>query len=517
MSPSPHVRAKGPSRFTQWRARMSEWMVRSSRAFLLGIVVACGVEVLIDWNQTLVEINVLRNAIRQKAESYVGILGKAGDDELQARDHVGLERLSHGIFDDEDAVYVRFTDATGAVVWDKLKPDFVEAFRARGNPRPFEEQYGGLMTRDTERALHDPQGLEDRVANSRYRDFAQVWTDTTARVVAAFSPPPPPGSHRGLIVYEDRLHDENRQRDDKISYAIATMLGEQGETIGTVIVAFDMLRTNKAVRFKYLKFAGLCSFFVALILVQNIVSRRTKLRLLDLEAAYTEAKRALREAMPQDVVRCPPLSVRGAVEQAKGLVDGMLWTAAAEDDSVLVLTVDPDGDGVDAAAVGLHVAKTFEARRRHAGTSSLEDELRALGAAAEEIPLTRPLGAALVRVHAETGEFRALLGTGAQLRIVGGNGVTAPELRPRDEDAPEGIHGPLFEAAGTLEAGRSLVVIFADASRGQMQSYGDGIARQLAREGEKGTPMTVHEAAVWARARTAADSDVAIVTVTRDP
>ncbi len=57
---------------------------------------------MLDWNATLVEINVLRNTIRLKGENYVGILGKASDDELGARDRAGLERLSHGIFDDED-------------------------------------------------------------------------------------------------------------------------------------------------------------------------------------------------------------------------------------------------------------------------------------------------------------------------------------------------------------------------------------------------------------------------------
>ena len=59
----------------RWRARITEWTVRSSRAFLLGLVAACAIEVLLDWSVTLNEINVLRNAIRQKGENYVSILG----------------------------------------------------------------------------------------------------------------------------------------------------------------------------------------------------------------------------------------------------------------------------------------------------------------------------------------------------------------------------------------------------------------------------------------------------------
>src|SRR5579872_6400236 len=131
-----------------WRARLSHRMARSSRVFLLGLMLACGIEVLVDWNQTLFEINVLRNAVRQKGESYVGILAKASDDELAAKDTLGLDRLSHGIFDDEDAVYVRFTDLAGAVVWDKLKPDFDATFRQHGS-EPFRQHYAHLMAHDT--------------------------------------------------------------------------------------------------------------------------------------------------------------------------------------------------------------------------------------------------------------------------------------------------------------------------------------------------------------------------------
>src|SRR5208283_376484 len=96
------------------------------------------------------------------------------------------------------------------------------------------------------------------VANSKYKDFAQAWTDATARVIAAVVPPKA-ASHaaRGLVVYQDRLRDEKHQKDDSISYAIGTVLGEDGKDIGTVVVAFDMARTNGAVRLKYLKFAGL--------------------------------------------------------------------------------------------------------------------------------------------------------------------------------------------------------------------------------------------------------------------
>jgi hypothetical protein len=507
-----------PSRFAAWRARMTERMARSSRVFLLGLVVACGVEVLAEWNQTLLEISVLRNAIRQKGENYVGILGKASDDELAASDRAGLDRLSHGIFDDEDAVYVRFTDASGKVVWDKLAPEFAQTFAHRGHTEPFAPHYAHLMERDTERLLHDPAGLKERVANSRYTDLAQAWTDATARVVAAVIPPKPPSAPRGgAIVYQDRLHDENHQKDDAISYAIGTVLGEDGKDIGTVIVAFDMERTNHAVRMKYLKFGGLCSFFVALILVQNIVSRRQKLWRLDLQAKYAAAKTALREAMPQKAVRSGGLVASGAIDQSRGPVDGMVWGAADEGDSLLVLVIDPDGDGVDAAAVGLHVARVFLGRRRGEAKPPLDDELRALGEAAAGIPLTRPLGAMLLRVE-RTGAYVALCGSISQLRVVGGEAPGAPELRPNEGGAPEGIVGPLFRASGTLAAGTSIVAIVADTSKVDARALGDGVGKYLARTHEPGEAVAVQDAAIWARGRNAAlvDCDLAIVAVSRE-
>jgi hypothetical protein len=504
------------SGFAAWRMRLSERIARSGGLFLLGVVVACGIEVLVDWNQTLVEINVLRNAIKQKGDSYVGILAKASDDELAAADKPGLERLSHGIFDDEDAVYVRFTDVTGKVVWDKLAPEFAEKFQ-HANSEPFVQRYEHLMERDTDRALHDPEGLKAHVANSKYTDFAQAWTDATARVIASVAAPKPASPSRGLVVYQDRLRDEKHQKDDSISYAIGTVLGEDGKDIGTVIVAFDMARTNGAVRLKYVKFSGLCSFFVALILVQNVMSRRNKLWLLELQSKYAAAKSALRDAMPGADVRCAALSASGAVEQARGPLDGMVWSAADEGGSLLVAVVDPDGDGVDAAAVGLHVARTFLGRRRGGTRPALEDELRALGEAASNIPLTRPLEALLLRVDASTGAYEALGGSLAQLRVLGGATVESVDLRPIEGDAPAGIVGPLHRASGTLDAGRSIVAICCDDSKVEGRSFADAIGKYLARTHEPRAAVPAADAAIWARGKSAAlaGSDIGIVAVTR--
>jgi hypothetical protein len=489
-------------------------MARSSRFFLLGLVVACGVQVFLDWNATLREINVLRDGIRQKGENYVGILGKASDDELGARDTAGLERLSHGIFDDDDAAYVRFTDASGAVVWERLKPELAEEL---GGSASFAAEYGPLMARDTAGALHDPEGLKRRVANSKYKDFAQTWTDAADKLTAMFSKPREAAPNRGVVIYQDRLRDQSHHKDDRVTYAIATVVGDAGADIGTVIVAFDMRRTNEAVRVKFMKFAGVCTFFVGLALFQNIVSRRNKLWLLDLQARYAAAKQALREAMPAADDRKRGLVVSGAVDQAKGPVDGMVWAVVDEGDQRLVLVVDPDGDGVDAAAVGLHVVRAFKARRRDQAPASLEAEMDALGQAALEIPLTRPLEAMLLRIDSRTGEYGVLAGSLAQLRLVGGDSVEAVALSPSDAKPPSGIVGPLFARSGALETGRCLLGVCSNASKGDPVAFADAVARYVARTHEQGKIAPVQDAAIWARGKNAAlvQSDIAVIAVAR--
>ena len=61
--------------------------------------------------------------------------------------------------------------------------------------------------------------------------------------------------------------------------------------VGAVLVAFDMARTNRAVRNKYIKGLAIILFFVGLIVFQNVTGRRDKLRLLP----YIEQWNALRE------------------------------------------------------------------------------------------------------------------------------------------------------------------------------------------------------------------------------
>src|SRR5450755_1404254 len=146
-------------RFRAWRNRVSDRLARSSRAFLLGVIVACGVEVMTDWGATLNEINALRTNVRHKGENYVGILGKPSQSALRARDTKELERISDGVFDDEDAAVVRYYDAANKLVYEHIRPEYESAFE------PHRPLYNHLMERDVGGMLGDPASYKARVQN----------------------------------------------------------------------------------------------------------------------------------------------------------------------------------------------------------------------------------------------------------------------------------------------------------------------------------------------------------------
>jgi hypothetical protein len=312
--------------------------------FMLGVIVACGIEVLVDWNSTLFEINVLRNGMRDRGFNYVGILGKSSTDALSARDDRALATLTSGLFDDQDVVFVQFTTPDGAIVYERID----QAYEQRRKVA-FREFYGAQIARDVDGILRDPEALRRRMSASRYRDFAQRWSDAMERLKARFVGPKPLHAG-GNIVYQDRLRTPYKERDDAVTYALGALRDANGKPMGALVIAFSMERTNSDIRAKYLKGLGMVVFFVGLILVQNIVSRRDKLRLLDLEARYGRAKEALRKAFAAPVVE-GPLRFAAAVDQAPGAVDGMAWDGVLTDDGVELALIDPDGDGIDAAAV----------------------------------------------------------------------------------------------------------------------------------------------------------------------
>jgi hypothetical protein len=482
------VSARKPeSKFAAWRGRTRERLARSSRVFLIGLIVACGIEVLIDWNATLFEINILRDRMRQRGYNYAGILTKSTMGPLGARDEKALATLSNGLFDDEDIAFVRFTAPDGSIVYQRVDADYKKD--------PF-TYYDSQLKRDVDGILNDPVGLRERMGTSRYRDFAQKWNDFVDGVVIKFTGPKPPHAG-GNVLYQDRLRTPEKQRDDTTTYAIAAVRDDAGKPVGAIIVAFSMERTNAAIRMKYLKGLGMVVFFVALILVQNVVSRRDKLRLLDLEARYSAAKKALREAFASPILD-GSLRAVGAIDQAPGAVDGMAWDVTRHGDGVELAIVDPDGDGVDAAAVALHALKTIRGDR----SGTLLERATRVGAAVLSIPLSRPVGILLVRVSGE-GRVEGITSPIGDLR-----GVTIEE---RDLATPEGIVGPLRTLSGELPAGGRLIGAFGD-KRLNIDDVAGFIART---KGE--LDAVVADAATWARGRASAlgDHDLAVIVLAR--
>jgi hypothetical protein len=533
------AKAKTQGRFAVFRSGLADRLARSSRVFLLTLIVLLGIEILVDWNQTLVEINVLRDQIRLKGVSYAGLLARAAVEPMVAGDRSALSRLASGILDDEDAIYIRITDPRGRLIFDQLDPELAARDVAQGRP-PFPQRYAHFLSRDASGVSQDFDGFRTRLANSRYRDVPQIWADFVGKLTARFVPPPALSPHRARILYQDRLRDPQRRRDDSTTWAI-TPVEYEGEPAGAVLVAFDMARTNSAVRTKYIKGLAIVLFFVALIVFQNIVGRRDKLRLLDLEARYARAKSALRSALPEQPQTLGGLRIAAALDQARGHVDGLVWDVAQDGDGVWILAVDPDGDGIDAAAIGLHVLSTFRKRRQAGVASPAVDEIRALGAATRDIPLTRPIGVLLLRVT-QDGSFRGLRSEFVRLCVVDAQAMTRssqpvavfgelafsdqPESGERDSSggrdeagvayAPVGVVGPLFHVEGSLPLGHTLVCAAAGHGPRGARIDADAVARYLIR-GRGAASLRIDDVTTWARGRHAslAENDLLIVTVQR--
>ena len=515
---------KRQTRFAAWRSRLADRLAQSSQVFLLGLVIACGVEVLVDWNQTLFEINVLRDQIRQKGLNYAGLLARAVVEPVLSRDRATFDRLAQGLLDDEDAVFVRIVDPSGKVIYDGVDDSFEQTYGRRGKGT-FRHHYGHWLERDLQGILTDPEGFKQRLASSRYRDVPQIYSDLLNRITAYFVAPTPLPKLRARIVYQDRLRDEHRNRDDTVTWALAPLIQESAagsRQVGAVLVAFDMTRINSAARTKYLKGLGMIVFFVALILLQNISGRRDKLRLLDVGRRYAVAKQALHDAMQQEPVtlstEAGQLSVHGLIEQAHESVDGMVWDAAERSGVIDLLIADPDGDGIDAAAIGLHILRTFRSRQQAGVPVKLDDDVRALGAATRDIPLTRPIGILRLRILA-SGEVEALLGSSVSLQIVGGSGEDTLTTCDWSGDIPDGLIGPLVRTQGVLPRGATLVCIAT--GRGNLPTpviEEAALRKVLARSLPNSKDGTLGEVlALWLRSKypLLADSDIVVVTLSR--
>jgi hypothetical protein len=271
--------------------RLADRLSRSAGFFLTVLIVLCAVEVAVDWNSTLYEINVLRAQLKQKAENYADLLRKAAEPAILAYDADELERLSAGVLDDDELVYVRFTDLLGNTLYDRLRPDFARSFAERHHAT-FRDHYRRPMARDAAGIAADPLRLKEKMERSRHRDFIQAFTDTENSLLASLSTPTEkPAEPLPRVLYQDRLASDDGARDVDTSYSVGAVTASDGEVYGVVLVAFRHDKLNHAANMKLAKGLGMVVFFVGLIVVQNLSSRKSKLRLLELEAAAAAASR----------------------------------------------------------------------------------------------------------------------------------------------------------------------------------------------------------------------------------
>ena len=173
---------------------------------------------------------------------------------------------------------------------------------------------------------------------------------------------------------------------------------------GVVLVAFRHDRMNRAVLGKLGKGLGITLFFVCLILVQNVLSRRAKLRLLDLEAALSAARAAIRSSTPETpAYGAGELGV--AFAQADRLGGTVYDLAARDDGSIDLMLAVPAGTGVDAAFASVVLRDLYRRQGRAAEPAA---RVAALLADYDASPLSREVEILCARLGAD-GSVRGVI------------------------------------------------------------------------------------------------------------
>jgi len=448
------------SKKESWLDRLTARLGRSAGVFLLVLVVLCAIEVAVDWNATLTEVNVLRATLRQKGENYADLLRKAAEGAVLGYDWDELDRLSAALFDDEDVVYVRFADLLGNTIYDRLRPEYGRRFPSAHGGASFRAHYHRVLHRDIGGMLKDPLRLKANMERSRHRDFFQAFTDGQNRLVAWItSSPIAPPRDLPRVLYQDRLADSAGRLDRDLTYALGAVTNDAGESYGVVVVAFQNDGLNAKIRGKLVKGLAITIFFVALILVQNVVGRKSKLRLAALEEALRAARDAVRDALPETLPAPTGRTAAFAFEQSDRLGGTVFDARVVGGETELFLAV-PEGHGVDAAFAS---AALLEVARRVAADEEPAARAASILSAYARSRLARPMALLLLRVDG-AGRVRGVLSRiAAPCRAVDGRAL------PIELDA-----GPIAfpdEAATLL---RAPLLAFADDTSAPLLVWDDG-------------------------------------------
>ena len=423
---------------------------RSQHVFLAGLVVAFAVEILVDWNATFYEINVLRATLRDKATHYAAILRLAAEAPVQARDTARLGELSRRLLEDDEVIYIRATDGTGAILSEAGAPLGV--------------RYRKQIGRDVSQMLKDPAEQRRLVAESTHRDILQSITDAedrAIRLVTGKAPDPPPPSER-TVVYQDRLYDEGTRDEDRtVTWALATVEAPGGATSGLVLVALKTDRLRKQIARKLWKGLAVTVFFLGVILVQQLSSRRAKLRMLSLRDALAAARTAIGAALPKAPPTVAGLDGALAFEQAERL-GGTIYDfhpAPGPCGAFDVFVALPEGSGIDVAFASVFLRDEQRRLRRELPDPSPEPLLVALAAGYERAPIHRRSALLLFRVDRAACEVRGVAGGVLPPIVLDPAGESIlPSLEPLDAALGDQIDGPVRRFRVAFPKGATLLL-----------------------------------------------------------
>ncbi len=355
-----HLPHEFENRLERWRRELSARLRRSGRVFFLTLTVACGIEVLIDAHVTLDHINVARAALRQKGRDYVSILRRAARDAVEQGKESELADLVDPFFDDPEVAFVQFRNLGSTVLYEKLCPMYESWFTER-HKRPFRDIYRKQMQRDMHEILTDPHGLMTRYHFSRHRDLFQKLTTLEHDLAESVFPSPPARAtrERPALFYQDRIKDEHGDPDKYLTWAVGAVYGDDDEQkLGSVLIGFDTRRTTAQVREKLFQGLAVVAFFVGLIVVQGVLSRRSRLRLLELEAAEDAARRAIRAEIPDAAPVLPGYDLDVELVVGKRL-GGATYTFAQLESGLELLLVLPEKGGVEGAVSAVALVELY--------------------------------------------------------------------------------------------------------------------------------------------------------------
>lgn len=408
--------------------RLAARLERSQHVFLAGLALAFAVEIAVDWNSTFYEVNVLRAQLRDKASHIGEILRLAARDPLVARDASKLDQLTRRVLEDDEVIYVRVTDGSGAPL--------VES------GAPIAARYKKQIHRDVSGMLADPTGLRQRIAQSRHRDVFQTVTDGEDALLRKFAGAAVEPAGGGAVAYQDRLYDEaTRVEDRTVTWALAIVDGAPGEKpAGLLLIALKTDKLNAQIRKKLFKGGAVTLFFLGVILVQQVSSRRAKLRLLSLRDALAAARSAISAALADAPPALAGLDGALAFEQAERL-GGTVYDFATDGKSRAFdfFLAAPEGSGIDVAFASVFVRDEERRLRRELADASPEPLLAALAAEYAAAPIHRRLDVALFRVDLDRAEVTGVVGGMDPPTVLDRAGAAiAPTLEPLGETAIDG-------------------------------------------------------------------------------